>query len=64
MKTDKFLINKNDTLENALKMIEDNQLGAVFVEDKRKVIGVTTDGDIRRVLLKGKKLSSKIEKQK
>ena len=62
MKTDKFLINKNDTLESALKMIEDNQLGAVFVEDKRKVIGVTTDGDIRRVLLKGKKLSSKIEK--
>jgi D-glycero-alpha-D-manno-heptose-7-phosphate kinase len=62
MKTDKFLINKRDSIADALLKIEENSLGVVFVEDETKIIGCTTDGDIRRVLLEEKNLSLEINK--
>lgn len=62
MKLDKFLINKGESLEFALEKIDQNKLGAIFVEDRKKVIGIATDGDIRRILLKKKDLSIKISK--
>ena len=54
MKINKYLVNKDENLESVLEQIDRNKIGAVFVEDKGIVIGVVTDGDIRRVLLKEK----------
>lgn len=62
MKINKFLINKNESIESALQVIENNHSGIVFVEDNRKIIGSATDGDIRRVLLVEKDLNIKISK--
>ena len=56
MKKNNYLVNKNEKLESVLKQIDDNKIGAVFIEDKDVVIGVATDGDIRRILLKEKNL--------
>ena len=59
---DKYLINKNESIKSALKKIDGNHLGIVFIEDKGKVIGVSTDGDIRRFILKYNKIDSPIYK--
>ena len=62
MKINKYLVNKDEKLESVLEQIDENKIGAVFVEDKGVVIGVATDGDIRRILLKEKNLDLKISK--
>jgi len=62
MKIDKYLINKNESVKSALKKIDGNHLGIIFIEDKDKVIGVSTDGDIRRFMLKNNKIDSSIYK--
>ena len=52
MDLEKLLINKNDNLKNALKLIDNNAKGVLFVIDnKKKMVGIITDGDIRRFLL-------------
>jgi D-glycero-alpha-D-manno-heptose-7-phosphate kinase len=56
-----FQINENLTLKDALTKIELNHLGLIFgVNSENKVIGVATDGDIRRDLLIGKPLTASI----
>lgn len=56
-----FQINENLTLKEALTKIELNQLGLIFgVNIENKVIGIATDGDIRRDLLIGKSLTTSI----
>lgn len=62
MKPDRYLINKNETIESALLKIENNHSGIVFVEDNEIIIGSSTDGDIRRVLLVEKNLNLTIDK--
>jgi D-glycero-alpha-D-manno-heptose-7-phosphate kinase len=62
MKINKFLINKNESIESALRVIDNNHSGIVFVEDNNKIIGSATDGDIRRVLLVEKNLNIEISK--
>ena len=58
---EKCIVNKNDTIKKAFTRLEDSNLGLVVVVDKAlNVIGVATDGDIRRGLLNGSTLSSKI----
>ena len=46
-----YLINSDATIKEALKKIEDNHSGFVFIEKNQRVEGVVTDGDIRRYLL-------------
>ena len=58
MKIDKYLINKNETIKSALKKIDGNHLGIIFIEDDNEVVGVATDGDIRRFMLKENNLDS------
>ena len=58
MKIDKYLINKNETIKSALKKIDGNHLGIIFIEDDNKVVGVATDGDIRRFMLMDNNLDS------
>ena len=57
MKINNYSIKKDKNIEDALKCIELNGLGLIFIEDRKKIIGVVTDGDIRRALIKRKNLS-------
>jgi perosamine synthetase len=56
-----ILCNKNKTLLDALELIQKNGKRTVFVvDDKEKLCGVLSDGDIRSLILKGRPLSNKI----
>lgn len=53
---------KSDTIRLALERIESNKLGTIFItEPGGKLLGLATDGDIRRGLLNGLKLDDVIE---
>ena len=57
----KFLINPDNTIEQALKLIQKNSRRCLVVVDKRKkLLGTLSDGDIRGALLENKKLKDKI----
>ena len=62
MKKNSYTIGKNKAIKDALKSIDLNGLGLVFIEDKKKIIGMVTDGDIRRGLIQYNKLETNIEK--
>ena len=48
----KLVITSNSDLKKALKLIDLNALGLLFVVNtKNKIVGVITDGDIRRHIL-------------
>jgi D-glycero-alpha-D-manno-heptose-7-phosphate kinase len=54
MYLNKYVINKNQSVQNALSIIESNHLGFVLIKDDiDKIIGIVTDGDLRRSMLKG-----------
>ena len=56
-----FLVNKNITIIEALKKITSNRSKHLLVVDqKERVIGILSDGDIRRAILKKIKLQSRI----
>lgn len=56
-----FQISERATLEEALSCIEENKHGIIFVTaGEGQIIGLATDGDIRRALLEGKTLASPI----
>jgi len=58
---DQITIKSDSTFLDALKKIETNNRRYIIVLDNNEnVSGVLTDGDIRRNLIKGKKLSEKI----
>lgn len=56
-----FLISENATLREALSLIEVNQHGIILTTDRSgAVIGLATDGDIRRRLLSGVSLEDTV----
>ena len=58
---DSYCIGSSDTIKMAMKTIDKNLIGAAFVLDSDKtVIGVLTDGDIRRTLLNDKSINDSI----
>jgi CBS domain-containing protein len=57
---DKLKIEKNIVIRDALKIINKNSLGICFVVDHNYLLGVVTDGDIRRALIKGVTLKEPI----
>lgn len=58
-----FFIKENETIENALKLITENHRGSVIViNDEEKLLGVVSDGDIRRGLVHGNTVHSPINK--
>jgi dTDP-glucose pyrophosphorylase len=57
-----FLISYNKSLEDALKKISKNSSKAVVVTKNNFFLGVLTDGDIRRAILKKNNINSKIDK--
>ena len=61
MNLKKWQIHQDNSLKDGLSVIELNHCGILFAHnDDMEIIGVATDGDIRRSLLDGKKLDSKI----
>lgn len=57
----KYTINKNLKLRDAMQLIDKNRKQmAIVVDSQIRVCGVVTDGDLRRALLKGAPLDSKI----
>ncbi len=65
MKTEQlmpFLIAPNNTVVDALQKIDNNARGILFVIDQgRRLLGIVTDGDIRRWLIKTGELQGTIE---
>lgn len=60
-KIQKFIGNERLTVSEAMQKIDSNQLGIMFVvSEEEKLLGCVTDGDIRRFLLTGGKLSSTV----
>ncbi len=59
-----LIVDENSSLKFALKAIQLSSLGVCFVTKKNKLFNIITDGDIRRALLKGHKLSDNIKKIK
>ena len=59
---DNFIIDYKKNINDALNLIDKNARGIVFVVKNKKLVGVLTDGDIRRFFLKGLSLNSAIEK--
>ena len=60
-KTKKFIVDINSTIYNSIKKININSLKTLLVvENNEKFKGTITDGDIRRALLKGKNIKSKV----
>ena len=63
MTLDKYLINKNCSLIEALRQIDANKQGfVIIVEGNGSVFGVLTDGDIRRYLIADGVLNVTIDK--
>ncbi|MDD7794614.1 nucleotidyltransferase family protein [Clostridium sp. 'White wine YQ'] len=57
-----FLVEKGSTIKNAMKQIDKNAKGLVFVVEDNKLLGTLTDGDIRRWILKDKSVEDNVEK--
>ena len=49
---DKFTVKVTDTIRTAMVKITANKYRVVVVLDGRKVVGIVSDGDIRRAFLK------------
>lgn len=62
MKISDFLITPNVTIFEAMEAINENAKGIVFICESDKLVGVVTDGDIRRYILQKGNLSENIMK--
>ena len=60
MDTRNLIVNKKSSILQALKVIEKGNVRTAFVCDSKKLIGVVSDGDIRRAILSGSSLSKKV----
>lgn len=56
-----YTLDKSASLLDALQSIDANKSGFVLCVDNGKLVGLVTDGDIRRVLLKEKNLTISVE---
>ena len=62
MKLQDLQIKQSALLKEALSLIDKNTRGVIFVTDnEQRVIGLATDGDIRRYLLKNGKLEDVVK---
>lgn len=57
-----FTVEQNATIADVMRTIESNQNRCVFVKDNSdKIVGLVTDGDIRRFLLKNPNMNSLVK---
>lgn len=59
-KTEAYLVNQAYSLKETMAVINANSMGFALVCDGRKLLGIVTDGDIRRYLLGGGSLKEAI----
>ncbi len=59
-KLDLYIVDKLQSLEETMHVIDRNTMGFAVVCDGRNFLGIVTDGDIRRYLLSGGNLKQKI----
>ena len=58
---EKYVIDERASIKSALLKVENNQHGLIFAQaESGKIIGLATDGDIRRALLKGVTLEDSV----
>ena len=57
-KFNKFIIQKDKLIFDAINLISINKNRAVFVLDKTKIIGVVSEGDIIKALSQNKKINT------
>lgn len=62
MDIEKFLIRDNISMQEALRVIDSNGYGVVYIAKEKKVTGVVTDGDIRRYILRTGRVNDEIAK--
>ena len=48
------MVSINDTLKHAIDEISSKMLGATVIMNQKKIVGIITDGDVRRILSKHK----------
>ncbi len=60
MKLEELCINSNKTIRDALIKIDNNAHGIVFVVDDYQLLGVISDGDIRRAIISGKSINTEV----
>jgi len=56
-----FQIEKDKTIKEAMHVIDKNGIGTAIVVNNKKIIGVVTDGDIRRAIMNGHDVHSCVE---
>jgi perosamine synthetase len=56
-----FIVKSNAALKEALVVINKNSHGICFVVSDKKLVGVMTDGDIRRALINNAKLDDSVD---
>ena len=63
MITNKLVCNQEVKIKDVMMCINENTKGIAFIiDDEQKLIGVMTDGDIRRLLINGYGLNDTIKK--
>lgn len=60
-KLKEFIIFEGSSIKEAIEVIDKTASQIALVVSKNKLVGVVTDGDIRRALLKGAKLNIKVK---
>lgn len=62
MELERMMCGENATIREVMMRINDNAKGVAFiVDDENKLIGVITDGDIRRLLIEGYEINDSIK---
>lgn len=56
----KSLVSQEKSILDVLNIMEESSLQTAVVVDNNKLLGIVTDGDVRRAILKGKDLSSSV----
>lgn len=63
MKIEDIFVNENSNIKDAMKTIDYGGVGIAFIiNENKKLVGVVTDGDIRRAILKGISLEENVKK--
>lgn len=61
MVIEKLDIQKSATLREVMICIDQNLKGICFILEGRRLVGVMTDGDVRRSMLKGAEISDSVD---
>ncbi|MFW9972731.1 MAG: nucleotidyltransferase family protein, partial [Candidatus Odinarchaeota archaeon] len=61
MDVKKFIVKSDKSIRNSMKILDKGGQGFIAICKNNKILGIVTDGDIRRAILRGIDLNTKIE---